>query len=265
MPYKKVTRRDFIGRSTAAAAGTVVSRAFPITGETGEKAIPENQVRYYPDDGFIEEIERLPVEEPYEYHQYLSTAPVHIHRRDSGARLERNEMSEPDEGWSIVWDPESSDVLKLAVYDFQDYLITSQNVNVSVAENRLKDWKHIRKGIIVGTVKQMPQLGTDLENEKDYVIQVSKDRIVVCGNAERGAMFGLYNLEARMNLREAPFLPLKLNSVRKSLYDTRMVLSWMGWMEFPDQLLSRLVHDGFDGIYASAYANPNGDVPPAET
>jgi hypothetical protein len=265
MPYKRFTRRDFISRSTAAAAGTVVSGAFPVPDETGEMTIPDNQFSHFPDDEFIKEIERLPVEESYGYHKYLSTAPVHIHRRDPGAMREKNEMSVADEGWSIVWDPESSDVLKQAVYDFQDYMITSQDVKVFVKENQLKDWQHIRKSIIVGTVKQMPQLGKDLENEKDYVIQVAKDRIVVCGTAERGAMFGLYNLEARMNLREAPFLPLKLNSVRKSIYDTRMVLSWMGWMEFPDQLLSHLVHDGFDSIYASAYANPNGDVTTAET
>jgi hypothetical protein len=72
-------------------------------------------------------------------------------------------------------------------------------------------------------------------------------------------MFGLYNLESRMNLREAPCLPKDLNITRHSLYDTRMVLSWMGWMEFPDRLLSHLAHDGFDGIYVGVYANPNGD------
>ena len=68
-----------------------------------------------------------------------------------------------------------------------------------------------------------------------------------------------------MNMREAPFLPKDLKVVRHSLYDTRMVLSWMGWMEFPDRLLSHLAHDGFDGIFASVYANPNGDRTTAET
>jgi hypothetical protein len=33
----------------------------------------------------------------------------------------------------------------------------------------------------------------------------------------------------------------------------------MGWMEFPDRLLSHLAHDGFDGIYVGVYTNPNGD------
>ena len=39
----------------------------------------------------------------------------------------------------------------------------------------------------------------------------------------------------------------------------------MGWMEFPDRLLAHLAHDGFDGIFASVYANPNGDRTTAET
>jgi len=78
-------------------------------------------------------------------------------------------------------------------------------------------------------------------------------------------MYGLYNLEARMNLREGPFLPADLKTVRHSLYDVRMVMSWMGWMEWPDALLSHLAHDGFDGIFASAYANPNGDRSTAES
>jgi len=78
-------------------------------------------------------------------------------------------------------------------------------------------------------------------------------------------MYGLYNLEARMNLREAPFLPRNLKTVRHSLYSVRMVQSWMGWMEWPDRLLSHLSHDGFDAIFASVYANPNGDRTTAET
>ncbi|NTV38259.1 MAG: hypothetical protein HGA82_03655, partial [Anaerolineales bacterium] len=78
-------------------------------------------------------------------------------------------------------------------------------------------------------------------------------------------MQGLYNLEARMNLREAPFLRSDLKTVRRSLYGSRMVMSWMGWMEWPDALLSHLAHDGFDAIFASVYANPNGDTTTAET
>ena len=63
---------------------------------------------------------------------------------------------------------------------------------------------------------------------------MAPERIVVCGFDERGVMFGLVNLEARMNLREAPILPRDLKTVRHSLYRTRIVQSWLGWDEFPD-------------------------------
>jgi len=36
-------------------------------------------------------------------------------------------------------------------------------------------------------------------------------------------------------------------------------------MEWPDQLLSHLVHDGYDSIFASVYTNPNGDRSTAES
>lgn len=265
MPTKKYTRRDFIGKSTAAAAGTLASAGISTPFKAVEETNCENQNTGHSVDGFVKEVENLPVEEPYAYHGYLSTAPIHIPRRDPDARPLKYEMSVPDEGWTIVWNPESSDVLKLAVYDFQDYMITSQKVKVKIEESTLKEWQNIRKSIIVGSVLQMPELGKDLKHEKDYTIKVSAARIIVCGRTDRGAMFGLYNLEARMNLREAPFLPLKLNTIRHSLYNVRMVFSWMGWMEFPDNILSRMAHDGFDGIYASAYANPNGDITTAET
>lgn len=133
MSDRKFTRRDFIGRSTFAAA-TMVSLAYPQPEQTGSGLIAENHVRCYQDDEFIKEIEKLPVEEPYAYHKYLITAPAHILRRDPGARRGKNKMSVPEKGWSIVCDPESTEVMKLAVLDFQDYMVTSQNVKVSVRE-----------------------------------------------------------------------------------------------------------------------------------
>ena len=129
----------------------------------------------------------------------------------------------------------------------------------------LDGWQSLTRCIVVGTRDQLPDCGTALKGPKDYEIVATPQRLTVCGYDERGAMYGLYNLEARMNLREAPFLPADLKSVRHSLYGTRMVHSWMGWMEFPDPLLSHLAHDGFDGIFASVYANPNGDRTTAET
>lgn len=216
---------------------------------------------------FAREVARvLPEEAPYDYHKRLSDCPVHVARRAPEARSRADEMALPERGWKVVWNQGSSKVLRNAVQDFQDYLRTSMQVQVEVeGRNSLGNWKSLDQCIVVGTREQMPGCGAELKGPKDYEILVTGERLTVCGCDERGAMYGLYNLEARMNLREAPFVLSDLKTVRHSLYDTRMVESWMGWMEWPDRLLLHLVHDGFDAIFASCYANPNGDRTTAES
>jgi hypothetical protein len=267
MAKRNFTRRDFIGKTTAGVAGAVVT-----TGITSLHVDSFHRNVYTTDDGkysdgdFAREVEILPVEEPYDYHRRLSTSPVHIARRSKETVPKQDEMSVPDKGWKLIWDRVSPVIIQNAVHDFQDYLDNSQGVKVEVeASSSLKEWQSASQCILVGTSEQLPGCGLTLKAKKDYEISVTPDRIIVCGYDEAGAMFGLYNLEARMNLREAPFLPENLRTVRHSLFDTRMVLSWMGWMEFPDQLLSHLAHDGYDGIFASVYANPNGDCSTAES
>ncbi|MBM3290074.1 MAG: hypothetical protein FJY92_07980, partial [Candidatus Hydrogenedentes bacterium] len=215
---------------------------------------------------FAAEVARvLPEEPPFAYHKRLSSAPVHVPRRDANAKPQAGEMEIPAQSWRIVWKPRDSAVLAGAVADFQDYLRTTMVVDAAVDErDALADWQSLRQCIVVGTRDDLPGCGAELKGPKDYEILVTPDRVMVCGFDERGAMFGLYNLEARMNLREAPFLPANLRTVRHSLYDARMVQSWMGWMEFPDPVLAHMAHDGFDAIFASAYANPNGDRTTAE-
>ena len=229
--------------------------------------MPARVVAQATTEQFAREVEAsLPQEKPYDFHKRLSTAPVHLPRRDSGAKPMAGELALPSQGWKLLWDKHSSMVLENAVRDFQDYLSKSMQVGVTVERrDSLADWQTLGASIVVGTRDQMPGLGASLKGPKDYEIVVGPDRVAVCGFDERGAMFGLYNLEARLNLREGPFLPADLKTVRHSLYDVRMVQSWMGWMEWPDALLSHLAHDGFDGIFASCYANPNGDRTTAES
>ncbi len=218
-------------------------------------------------EAFAREVERvLPVEAPYAYHKRLTDSPVHVARRASEARPEAGEWTLPERGWKLIWNRHNSPVLQNAARDFQDYLNTSMLVRVeSEGRDSLTDWQSLSKCIAVGTRDQLPGCGAALKGPKDYEIVVTPERLTVCGYDERGAMYGLYNLEARMNLREAPFLPANLKTVRHSLYDTRMVQSWMGWMDWPDRVLEHLAHDGFDAIFASCYANPNGDRTTAET
>jgi len=269
MTGKRISRRNFMGITTSGIAGiaggpAVVSMGMSSCAGDESKAVKS---RKYRRDAFTTLIEsHFSVEEPYAYHKRLSSEPVHIPRRDRKALPGSGEMAVPDEGWKLIWSQVRTDLLKNAVTDFRDYLEKSQNVVVQSEERTsLEQWQNLDRCILAGTREQLAGLGSKLRASKDYEIIVSPERIVVCGFDEPGVMHGLFNLEARMNLREAPFLPVGLNTIRHSLYDTRMVLSWMGWMEWPDTLLSHLAHDGFDGIFASVYANPDGDRTTAET
>ena len=267
MTTKNYTRRDFIEKTSAGLAGAAAAAGMApiIPGNETPAAKTSRQKQVFPPSSFAAEVQRLPEEKIYDYHKHLSTAPVHIKRRDNSAVKESNEMQLPDAGWKIYWVKGSGIILDNAVDDFCDYLKVSQNVSIdSVPATNLNNWKRLKQAVVAGTKEQMPGCGLELKGPKDYEIQVTPNSIVVCGYDQRGAMFGLYNLESRMNLREGPFLPKNLKTVRHSLYETRMVLSWMGWMEFPDRFLSHLAHDGFDGIFAGIYTNPNGDRTTAE-
>jgi len=214
---------------------------------------------------FSKEVERvLPVEKSYDFHRHLETASVHVARRAPDAILAAGEMALPDRGWKIVWSPNGGEILRHAVRDFQDYLAVSMGVRVELEEREsLGGWKDLSRCVVVGTREQLVGCGEKLTGPKDYRLAVTPERVTVCGFDERGAAFGLYNLEARMNLREAPFLKADLDTVRHSLYDARMAQSWMGWLEWPDALLARMAHDGFDAIYLPS-VNPNGDRTTAE-
>lgn len=261
----KFSRRDFVVKSATGFAGLAVSKYI-----SGSNGVPGKETKKHfidsPPGSFNAEVEKLPEENPYDYHKQLSEAPVHTWRRNRESLPSPDEMAIADKGWRLIWKQSNSLILQGAVKDVADYLQVSMGVLIAIESiGSLHRLEKLHSCIIVGTRDQLPGYGTTLKGPKDYEIVVTNNRIVVCGYDESGAMFGLYNLEARMNLREAPFLPKKLKTVRHSLYDTRMVLSWMGWMEWPDQLLSHLVHDGFDGIFASVYVNPNGDRTTAST
>ncbi len=268
MAKDHLKRRDFLKTAAAGVASTVVAAGASSAGLTactsGDKPAGEGKrsaARAF--DTAVRNV--LPSEDLYDYHHRLATEPVHQPERDPGARPGKGEMMIPDEGWKLITAGVNSIILRNAVLDFQDYLKVSQNVKVDVEErNALDNWQNATKSVVVGTREQLPGCGESLEKAKSYEIIVSPERIVVCGYDERGAMFGLYYLESVMNLREGPILSKDLKITRQSLYDTRMALSWLGWMEWPDRLLSHMVHDGFDSIFASVYTNPNGDRTTAE-
>ena len=209
----------------------------------------------------------LPVEEPYDFLKplYAGTEPL---RRNPAARPAPGEMAIPAQGWSLVVPSRAGVALKQAAETFRKYLAAGMGTRVTIeTRDSLADWKTMTRAIVAAARAELPGCGAAMQGRKDYQLLVSPERVVVCGYDERGALYGLYNLEARMNLREAPFLPRDLNTVRHSLYQARMTLTGLGWEEWPDAYLSLLSRYGFDSIYACVYANPNGALtqPPYDT
>jgi len=200
----------------------------------------------------------VPVEERYAFVRRLSEWQE-PRRRNPAARPSVTEWALPAAGWKIVLRADAGPVLKQTADDFHGYLESGMQVHSALeSPASLDGWATMRHAIIAGTNAQMPGCGDALTAPKDYRIVAGPERIVVCGYDERGAMYGLYNLEQRMNLREAPFLPVALDTTRHSLYRARMILSGLGYMEWPDAYLRLLAHYGFDAIFASDYANANG-------
>ncbi|MBI3680579.1 MAG: hypothetical protein HY235_09305 [Acidobacteria bacterium] len=200
----------------------------------------------------------LPFEESHEFPKILA-GELDRFRRDASAQPAADEMTIPNQGWSLILRSDAGPVVRTAAEEFRTYLEKAMRIRVSLEEKpSLADWAGLSQAIVAGTGEQMPGCGSDLKGRKDYQIRVAPERVAVCGFDERGAMYGLYNLEARMNLREAPFLPRNVNITRHSLFKARMTLSGLGWMEWPDWYLRLLPRYGFDSIYASVYANPNG-------
>jgi hypothetical protein len=273
MHGKKISRKKFINKtatgifSVAVGSGAVISASSLNLVSCKRRASGSSSPGDKSARLFAREVIRcLPEELPYSYHRHLAEDPVHKPRRDFEAVADKDEISLSDNAWKLIWINGSSPVLQNAVHDFRDYMEQSMDVKVETeGRDSLEGWQNLSHCIVAATRDRMPGCGAALKSPKDYEIAVSPEIVTVCGYDERGVMFGLYNLEARMNLREGPFLPRDLKTVRHSLYDVRLVHSWMGWMEWPDNLLLRLAHDGFDGIYASAMANPNGDRTTAET
>lgn len=182
---------------------------------------------------------------------------------DPTARPAPSEMAIPRGGWSLLIPSRAGIVLRQAAEEFRTYLEKAMHTRVAIqSRESLADWKVLKGVIVAGTLRDLAGCGAQLSRPKDYQLIASPQSIVVCGFDEPGAMNGLYNLEARMSLREAPILPVDLNTVRRSLYKTRMTLSGLGWMEWPDRYLALLARFGFDSIFASVYCNPNGVAGP---
>ncbi|MDD5698523.1 MAG: hypothetical protein PHH77_07885 [Victivallaceae bacterium] len=171
-------------------------------------------------------------------------------RRDSAVKAGKNEL-EINDDWKIIISSGSSPLTVKAAKDLQDYLFTS--MSVSVLLKKVKDIAQFSEEncIILGTKVDLKSWGKDLKLSKSYKLDVSPNRIRVCGFDDRGIAQACYYLEDLMNLNEAPVLKLGTEK-RQPLFSPRMVHSGWGIDQFPDAHLSAIAHAGMDAILVFA-------------
>jgi len=246
---------------TAMVAWWVLSGQRRVSGQTANTT-GEEQIRQQQFDAIA--FRALPVEQPYAFAKFLAQGKdSELGYRDNKAVPASGEFEIPLDGWSLLINADAGTPLREAARSLQLFLRNNMNVHLGIKEGTSgPSFRGLSRTIVAGSRSQVSGCSTDLDGPKDYQIAVKPELIVVCGYDEAGAMYGLYNLEERFSLRDAPFLPRGLNTVRHSLYTARMTLSGLGWMEWPDNYLAMLARYGFDSIYAAPYANPDGTVAP---
>lgn len=264
---KNLTRRDFLIATGLGVAGTTTTpnNEFPYFPTTDNKVhSPGNSFTTHDIAQAILNV--LPEDQPYGHHHRIENEPIHRLLRDPEQIPNEQEFSLAEGNWQLYYPVGSGDLITTAANDFQAFLKQSMNVSITLKQvDSFQKLKSKEPLIILGTREHFPQYGNRIKGPKGYAVIREKRQLLVIGYDEPGALQGVFYLEALMKLREAPFLPQNLNQVRESLYDRRMVLSGLGWMDWPDNLLAHIAHDGFDGIFTSVYANPNGDRTTAES
>lgn len=171
MAKRKITRRNFIDKTTSGILGAVVASGTSLSGSSGKalsgkitKPVDRSHIKFAGGD-FTREVEKiLPPEKPYDYHRKLTAGPVHVPGRDYTAASKTGEMSFLQNDWKLVWNTGSSIVLQNAVQDFQDYMDKSMGIRIGVdGRDSIEQWKPMRQAIIVGTRDQMPGCGLALK------------------------------------------------------------------------------------------------------
>lgn len=191
------------------------------------------------------------MERNYEFRKRLEV--VHKpNRRQENVTLSTDEVLIED-GWAILISDCAEKLVEDVAKDLQDYLFTSMNVSVLLKKTAdlISAASNDENVIILATKDELPRFGGDLSIPRSYRYLCSKERVIICGNDDRGAGQGSYYLEDLMNLREAPALKFE-DQVREPLFSPRMVHSGFGLDEYPDSYLNAIAHAGMDAILVFA-------------
>jgi len=169
---------------------------------------------------------------------------LEVHERDirnTSLKALANEF-EIKNGFTIVLQEDSDDVVLTAAKDFVDYLFTSMGVSAML---RYGNKEEASNGLVILTPNSI-DLG-EAAGYRGYRIDTNENTITICGYDSRGVAQALYYLEDVMTFRKAPYIPFGTVK-RKPMYGPQMVHSGYGLDEYPNEHLSQIAHEGRDAI-----------------
>jgi hypothetical protein len=171
----------------------------------------------------------------YEFRQEL----LQIHKKDvvDERLVANNDEFVFTDGMFISIPKDCSDVVRIAVEDFIDFLMVSMNVAVCVTKKQMD-------------CQIQAKIGKNLGNADGYMgfrITTTKNSISIDGYDERGIAQAFYYLEDLMNVRKAPFLAFG-KVERKAMFSPRMTQSPFGMYEYPDEAFAWIAHNGYDEL-----------------
>lgn len=174
-------------------------------------------------------------------------APVHSRIGNAGARLRPGEVR-IDATWVIDTPPHAPVEVRTAARDLRAFLRAGFGIELSSG--------HRRSPVIrlsAGADTTCPPAARD----EGYTLKVTGDEITVAGNGPRGALHGVFRLQALIKARGAPCV--KMQTVRKTpCFAPRILRSFSspyytetgdGKSHYTDAYLSRLAHLGYDAIW----------------
>jgi hypothetical protein len=205
--------------------------------------------------------DRLPLEEEerFAFVQDQLLAPVHSKslRVPNGPARKADEI-EITRNWSLIGPQSAGIVLETALADFVKFMANAMEVPIRAQTHApLASALGSTSVVIAGTRAELPAFGSDLTRSEAFAVDVSDQRIVVCGFDERGVMRGLHHLEDLMSFRRAPLLQVN-RETRAPLYSPRLTTTpFHGGVRqlemvtdpYTDTFLSRISHLGFNAIF----------------
>ncbi len=146
-----------------------------------------------------------------------------------------NEIAVPEKVEIYLQDKD--DVAKNAVNDLIRYLKTAFKITATLSENKNAFFR-----LYIDESK--------LKEAKGYMGRrtiINNDCVSIYAYDSRGLAQGLYSLEDKMNMRQAPYLE-KYDIENIAEFSPKMVHSGYGLDQFPDEYLSVCAHHGYDAI-----------------